>query len=93
MQPYSINAFVECYFGSVASAIETKLRPHLCAARPDRLRRDAPHQWRPVVSFGRTVRMEATKDFEHSAKVEALRVQLQAFMDEHIYPNEGRYQD
>jgi acyl-CoA dehydrogenase len=37
--------------------------------------------------------MEATMDFEHSAKVEALRMQLQAFMDEHIYPNEGRYQD
>ena len=32
-------------------------------------------------------------DFEHSAKVETLRMQLQAFMDEHIYPNEGRYQD
>jgi acyl-CoA dehydrogenase len=37
--------------------------------------------------------MEATMDFEHSAKVEALRMQLQAFMDEHIYPNEGRYHD
>jgi acyl-CoA dehydrogenase len=37
--------------------------------------------------------MEATMDFEYSAKVEALRMQLQAFMDEHIYPNEGRYQD
>jgi acyl-CoA dehydrogenase len=37
--------------------------------------------------------MEATMDFEHSAKVEALRIQLQAFMDEEIYPNEGRYQD
>jgi len=29
MQPHSINAFVECYFKSVASAIETKPPPHL----------------------------------------------------------------
>jgi acyl-CoA dehydrogenase len=32
-------------------------------------------------------------DFEHSAKVKALQQRLQAFMDEHIYPNEQRYQD
>ncbi|MDJ0711600.1 MAG: acyl-CoA dehydrogenase family protein [Woeseiaceae bacterium] len=30
-------------------------------------------------------------DFEHSAKVKALRQQLLAFMDEHIYPNEQRF--
>jgi acyl-CoA dehydrogenase len=30
-------------------------------------------------------------NFEHSAKVEALRSKLQAFMDEHVYPNENLY--
>jgi acyl-CoA dehydrogenase len=32
-------------------------------------------------------------DFEHSPKVAALRAQLQAFMDEHVYPNEQRRED
>jgi acyl-CoA dehydrogenase len=31
-------------------------------------------------------------DFEHSAKVRGLRERLLAFMDEHIYPNEARFQ-
>jgi Acyl-CoA dehydrogenases len=30
-------------------------------------------------------------DFEHSAKVKELQAKLQAFMDEHIYPNETAY--
>ncbi len=32
-------------------------------------------------------------DFEHSAKVKAVQQRLHAFMQEHIYPNEQRYQD
>ena len=31
-------------------------------------------------------------DFAYSAKVEALRSRVQAFMDEHIYPNERTYE-
>ena len=30
-------------------------------------------------------------DFTHSAKVLELKAQLEAFMDEHVYPNEGEY--
>ncbi|PWB59824.1 MAG: acyl-CoA dehydrogenase, partial [Bradyrhizobiaceae bacterium] len=30
-------------------------------------------------------------DFEHSERVESLRARLEAFMQEHIYPNEARY--
>ena len=30
-------------------------------------------------------------DFEHSQKVKDLQKRLSAFMDEHIYPNEGRF--
>jgi acyl-CoA dehydrogenase len=32
-------------------------------------------------------------DFEYSAKVKDLQKRLAAFMDEHIYPNESRYQE
>jgi acyl-CoA dehydrogenase len=32
-------------------------------------------------------------DFEYSAKVKALQQRLQAFMDQHVYPNEKRYDD
>jgi acyl-CoA dehydrogenase len=32
-------------------------------------------------------------DFEHSAKVKALIEKLEAFMDEHIYPNEKAHND
>ncbi|MDJ0793496.1 MAG: acyl-CoA dehydrogenase family protein [Woeseiaceae bacterium] len=32
-------------------------------------------------------------DFEHTPKVEALRQQLLAFMDEHVYPNEQRFEE
>jgi acyl-CoA dehydrogenase len=32
-------------------------------------------------------------DFEYSAKVKAVQQRLHAFMQEHIYPNEQRYQD
>ena len=32
-------------------------------------------------------------DFEYSAKVKALQQRLHAFMEEHIYPNEQRYED
>jgi acyl-CoA dehydrogenase len=32
-------------------------------------------------------------NFEHSAKVKALQQRLQAFMDQHIYPNEERYNE
>ena len=30
-------------------------------------------------------------DFTHSAKVLELKAQLEAFMDEHVYPNEAEY--
>jgi len=32
-------------------------------------------------------------DFDFSEKVKSLQRQLQAFLDEHIYPNEQRYHD
>src|SRR5262245_21523568 len=32
-------------------------------------------------------------DFDHSPKVQALQKKLNAFMDQHIYPNEPRYRD
>jgi acyl-CoA dehydrogenase len=32
-------------------------------------------------------------DFEHSAKVKALQQRLQAFMEQHVHPNEQRYED
>jgi acyl-CoA dehydrogenase len=32
-------------------------------------------------------------DFSFSSKVKDLQRRLQVFMDEHIYPNEQRYQD
>src|ERR1700687_1913842 len=32
-------------------------------------------------------------NFEFSGKVKALQLKLQAFMDEHIYPNEPRYHE
>ena len=32
-------------------------------------------------------------NFEFTDKVKSLQKRLQAFMDEHIYPNEQRYQD
>ena len=32
-------------------------------------------------------------DFEHSDKVKGLIAQIEAFMDEHIYPNEQAYHD
>jgi acyl-CoA dehydrogenase len=32
-------------------------------------------------------------DFEHSAKVKTLEKRLLAFMDEHVYPNEQRYEE
>jgi hypothetical protein len=37
--------------------------------------------------------METAMDFEHSTKVRALQSRLQAFMAEHIYPSERRYQE
>src|SRR4051812_33026860 len=32
-------------------------------------------------------------NFDFSEKVKALQRSLQAFMDEHVYPNEARYQE
>ena len=32
-------------------------------------------------------------DFEYSAKVKAFQQRLLAFMEEHIYPNEQRYEE
>ena len=32
-------------------------------------------------------------DFEYSPKVKALQQRLAAFMDAHVYPNEGRFQE
>ena len=30
-------------------------------------------------------------DFDYTPKVKALEARLRAFMDDHVYPNEGRY--
>ena len=38
-------------------------------------------------------KMETAMDFEHSTKVRALQSRLQAFIAEHIYPSERRYQE
>src|ERR1043165_4112639 len=38
-------------------------------------------------------RSRAAMDFEHSAKVKTLEERLIAFMDEHVYPNEQRYEE
>jgi acyl-CoA dehydrogenase len=35
--------------------------------------------------------METSMDFEYSPKVKELQARLQAFMDQHIYPNEQRF--
>jgi acyl-CoA dehydrogenase len=32
-------------------------------------------------------------DFDHSPKVQALQKKLNAFMKQHVYPNEQRYKD
>ena len=32
-------------------------------------------------------------EFDHSPRVKALQAKLAAFMDEHVYPNEGRFDD
>jgi acyl-CoA dehydrogenase len=37
--------------------------------------------------------MEKSMDFEYSPKVKELQSRLQAFMDQHVYPNEQRFYD
>jgi acyl-CoA dehydrogenase len=37
------------------------------------------------------LKMETSMDFEYSPKVKELQARLQAFMDQHVYPNEQRF--
>ncbi|HMD49545.1 MAG TPA: acyl-CoA dehydrogenase family protein, partial [Bryobacteraceae bacterium] len=54
-----------------------------CGPLPGKAR---AHVHRPLIPYP-----DILMNFEFSDKVKALQKQLQAFMDEHIYPNEARY--
>src|SRR5260370_24898645 len=61
------------------------------ARRGKQRRRHQPTQKQYPSTF--IVRQAKYMNFELSEKTKALKARLQAFMDEHIYPNEQRFLD